>query len=350
MATKHISKRELLRNPKYADIKETYLRARSSFDGSDEEFDNFFTREYWDRRKKRRTKRKEYKSQGMSRKEARQTARREARQEVPRVPLKEALSRGFNVFKKVSLAVPRASARFLISVNFRGNAQKLWFAWQKGGKLKDRIEDKWVKLGGNPDKFLKSIKNGKDRRPIICGFNCKQQLAQVVKEDPNYIATEVAKIEDNATNDFSYDGGLSVATQVAIGGTIVSSIMSVVGGISNSKRQKEALAEQERVNNAQIQMATDQQKFENEQTMRMIEQQTSPVSQIQADPNLSPAEKQQAINELNKAQEIADDPTGLKTSGFGTIAMYVVGGLFAMVLLTRLAGGGKRKNKAPMGA
>ena len=350
MATKYITKKELFRNPKYAEIKETYLRAKSNFEGTDEEFDNFFTKEYWKRRKKRRAKRKEYKSQGMSRKEARQRARREARKEVPRVPLREALNRGFNVFKKVSLAVPRASARFLIAVNYRGNAQKLWFAWQQGGKLKDKVEDKWVSLGGNPDKLLKSIKNGKDRRPIICGFKCKQELAQAVKEDPNYIETEVAKIEDNATNEFSYDGGLSVATQVAIGGTIVGAIMNVVGGIQNGKAQKEMLAEQERVNNIQIQMASDQQKFENEQTMRMIEQQTSPISQIQADPNLTPAQKQQAINEINKAQAIADDPTGLKTSGIGTIAMYVFGGILAMVILTRIAGGGKKRNKAPMGA
>ena len=201
-----------------------------------------------------------------------------------------------------------------------------------------------------PDKLLKSIKNGKDKRPIICGFNCKRDLANTIKEDPNYIATEVAKIEDNVTNEFSYDGGLSVATQVAIGGTIVGSIMSVVGNIQNNKRQKEALAEQERVNNVQIQMASDQQKFENEQTMRLVQQQTSPISQIQADPNLTPAEKQQAISEINKAQAIADDPTGLKTSGIGTIAMYVFGGIFAMVLLTRLAGGGRTRNKAPMGA
>ena len=62
-------------------------------------------------------------------------------------------------------------------------------------------------------------------------------------------------------------------------------------------------------------------------------------------------EKQQAINEVNKAQEISENPTlaGLKGSGFTTIATYVVGGLLAMVVLSRIAGGGKR-NKAPMGA
>jgi len=350
MATKYINKRELFSNPKYAELKETYLRAKSNFDGSDDEFDNFFTREFYERRRKRRAKRREYKSQGMSRRDARRKAREEARKEVPRVPLREALNRGFNVFKKVSFAVPRASARFLISVNYRGFAQRLWFGWQQGGKTKDKIEDKWIKLGGNPDKLLKSIKNGKDKRPIICGFNCKQNLAQNVKQDPNYVSTEVAKLEDNATNDFSYDGGLSLPVQVAIGGTIVTSIMSVVGGIQNNKRQKEALAEQERINNIQIQMASDQQKFENEQTLRMIEQQTSPISQIQADPNLTPAQKQQAINELNKSQAIANDPTGLKTSGIGTIAMYVFGGILAMVLLVRISGGGKKRNKAPMGA
>lgn len=348
MATKHISKRELFTNPKYADLKDTYLRTRSSFDGSDDEFDNFFTREYWDRRKKRRAKRKELKSQGVSRKEARQTARREARKEVPRVPLKEALNRGFLIFKKVNLALPRACAIALIRLNFRGNAQKLAFGIQRGKKKK--LEDKWIKLGGNPDKFLLAINKGKNKRPLICGFSCKQELANLTPQEKEGV---VAGIEAQATNEFSnaVTGGIGeTATLVAIGGTIVSSVMAVVGGISNSKAQKQALEEQERVNNAQINMATDQQKFENEQTMRMIEQQTSPVNQIQADPNLTPAEKQQAINEVTKAQEISDDPTGLKTSGFGTIAMYVVGGLFAMVLLTRLAGGGKRKNKAPMGA
>ena len=343
-----ISKKELFSNPKYAEIREAYIRGKASYEGTDEEFDNFFTREYWSRRKKRRAKRKEYKSQGLSRGQARVKARLEAREEVPRVPLREALNRGFNVFKKVSLVLPRASAIALIRLNYRGNAQKLAFGLQKGKK--DKIEDKWIKLGGNPDKLLKAINIGKNKRPIICGFNCKQELAKLSPDEKQNV---IANIEASATNEFSnaVTGGVGeTATLVAIGGTIVSAVMSVVGGISNSKAQKEMLAEQERVNNVQIQMASDQQKFENEQTMRMIEQQTSPISEIQANPNLTPAQKQQAINEINKSQAIADDPTGLKTSGFGTIAIYVVGGILAMVLLTRLAGGGKKRNKAPMGA
>ena len=72
----------------------------------------------------------------MSRREARRKAREEAREEVPRVPLKEALNRSFNVFKKVSLAVPRASARFLIAVNYRGNAQKIVVCLAKRGQIK----------------------------------------------------------------------------------------------------------------------------------------------------------------------------------------------------------------------
>ena len=343
-----ISKKELFSNPKYAEIREAYIRGKASYEGTDEEFDNFFTKEYYERRRKRRAKRREYKSQGMSRREARRKAREEAREEVPRVPLKEALNRGFNVFKKVSLVVPRASAIALIRLNYRGNAQKLAFGIQRGKK--DKIEDKWIKLGGNPDKLLKAINIGKNKRPIICGFNCKQDLAKLSPEEKQNV---IANIEASATNEFSnaVTGGVGeTATLVAIGGTIVSAVMSVVGGISNSKAQKEMLAEQERVNNVQIEMASDQQKFENEQTMRLVQQQTSPISEIQANPNLTPAQKQQAINEINKSQAIAEDPTGLKTSGFGTIAMYVVGGILAMVLLVRISGGGKNRNKAPMGA
>ena len=351
MATKVISKKELYTNPKYRKYIKKYKQAKklANFDGRYEfdgdEYDNFFTKDYWKRRKERRALRKKYKSEGMSRGQARVKARLEAREKVPRVPVKEALKRGFNTFKKVTLALPRSAGLGLIALNYRGVATRLWFGWSTDRKQK--IEDKWISLGGNPDKLFNAIKSGKDRKAILCGANCKQALVGIKQSDIDEIK---GKLEDNINDNFSYPSGLEeTATLVAIGGTIVGAIQGTISGIQNNKRNKEALAEEKRVNDEMLKMQTQQQTFEQEQALKMIAQQTDPIAEIQANPDLTPDQKAQAIAEINMAL----DPEG---EGFGQtkpINPLMIGGLFigvifAMGFISKMRN--RNRNTAPVGA
>jgi hypothetical protein len=345
MATKVISTKELYKNPKYAKHIRAYEKAqrkKESFNGvQDDDYDNFFTREYWDRRKKRRTLRKQYKSEGMNRREARQKARREAREEVPRVPLKEAVKRGWNTFKKVQLAIPRNAGLTLIALNYRGVAQKLGFGYQKP-EYKKKIEDKWITLGGNPDKLAQAVVSGQKKNPIICGVKCKKALVDYKIEEKKSFTGGVKDF------DYSYPSGLEeVGILVGIGGTIVGSITGVVSTIKNDNRQKEMLEEQERVNSEMLKQQSDQQTFEQEAYMRQEKANNDPIKEIQADPELSPQEKAQAIAVINEALDPDNMGVFGQTEKFNPLmALGIVAGIILVVgVAKRLSG-----NNAPVGA
>ena len=351
---KHIMDRHSRHDKKFADKYGLSFDGEvesSAYIGSDDDYENFLTKDYWQRRKKRRAKRKEYKAQGMSRGQARVKARLEAREEVPRVPLKEAVKRGWNTLKKVALVVPRQSARGLVALNYRGMAQKMAVAT---GNKRTQIEDKWISLGGNPDKLFQSVNTGKNKRAILCGFNCKQKLVNAVKGSAFTGADGEASQSEAVANwlqeyitdklDYSYAEPVSTGTAglVATATPVISALAPILGTIAMSSSNKKALDEQKRVNDEQLRMATENQKFEQEQIMNQVAMQSDPIAQINADPNLSPYEKAQAIAELN----ISFDPEG---DGFGqkkpvnplVIGGLLIGGLFFMGMLAKLR---KRRN------
>jgi hypothetical protein len=340
MATTKIYRSELMNNPKFAKEKRAYLEQKYDFDGgftlnktfnfSDDEYDNFLTKEYWKRRKVRRTIRKDLKSEGLSNKDARKQARAEAREEVPRIKLKEAIKRGFNVFKKVTLILPRLSALSLIALNYRGIAEKLSFGY-KDSTFAQKIDDKWTSLGGNPDKLRGASERGKDKKPFFCGAKCKAKIVGITSSE---VSSVKKNLEDGSS--FSNLGGVDdavIAVWVGIGASVVGAMTGVVATIKNSKATQQALAEEKRVNSEMLALQTEAQTFEQDQTM------TSPEAEIYANPDLTPVEKANAVKSIREAL----DPEG---DGFGgkinkpisplIIGALVVGGLFAMGVLSKL--------------
>jgi hypothetical protein len=337
MATRYIKRSDLTDDPTSREYVNTFERkAYSGLDG-DEQYDEFFTREYWDRRKKRRKLRKEYKSQGISRKEARRRARLEAREEVPRVPLKTALKRSWTTFKKLTLLVPRNAYLGLVKLNYRGNANKIKNAQQTNTKLWKAIEDKWVQLGGNPDNLKNSMNIGWKKNPILCGVDCKNRVSQLT-------TTEIAQAKAELETDPKFSNAIDPLTQagimVGMAGTIIMTLDGVLTNAKMSKVQQGSLDEQIRVNDEALKMQSDQQNFENAQALKYIAQQTSPIAEIQEDPNLTPLEKAEAQAVINQAFDPIGEGYGQTKKTNPLMYVAVLGGIF---LLMAMAGKMKRR-------
>jgi len=75
----------------------------------------------------------------------------------------------FRGFKKVGLAVPRNAYLSLVALNVFGTATKIAQAIQSPDG-RQKLADKWYKLGGNPDKLMNAVQSGA-RKKRIMGLN-----------------------------------------------------------------------------------------------------------------------------------------------------------------------------------
>ena len=122
------------------------------------------------------------------------------------------------------------------------------------------------------------------------------------------------------------------------------SITGVVATIKNDNRQKEMLAEQERVNNEMLKQQSDQQTFEQEAYMRQEKANSDPIQEIQANEDLSPQEKAEAIAVINQALDPDNMGVFGQTEKFNPLmALGIVAGIIlVMGVASRLRG-----NNAP---
>lgn len=135
---------------------------------------------------KRQAKRAARKDKRADKKEARQEkradkkeARKEKRQNKP------------SVVKKVAFAPARAPFLALVSFNFRNLAKKLAALQSKNPK---KLKEFWLKVGGNPDKLLKSVNTGKSKKPLAGGgkMNGANQVVYTAIGDQQYIGLDPA--------------------------------------------------------------------------------------------------------------------------------------------------------------
>jgi len=282
------------------------------FDFVDDEFDNFLTKKARDRAKRRRELRREGRAEGKSRKEARQDARRQAIEEIPPAKIFQNVGRAIKVG---ALAVPRSAFLVIVRVNWRGMAYKLARAFTdpKYAKEKQKVKDKWNKLGGQWDKLVKNVNIGKVKKPFICGKRCKKAL---LEQD-----LKKGFVNFDADIDFSNAEPVSAtATSVYItmGAKIAGAVGSLVTAVAVPINQAKEIKSAEETERRELETLSQIEKDKIALEEKKLELASDPVVLIQNNPNLTPAQKREAIRQTEDA---------LGTSNKKIIKYAIMGGL-----------------------
>ena len=285
----------------------------------DEEFDNFLTKKARERAKRRRELRKEGRDEGKSRKDARRDARRQAVEEIPPSEIFQKIGRGIKVG---ALALPRASYLSLVRINYRGQAWKLAEVMTNPNNRNKlaKVKDKWNKLGGQWDKLVKNVNIGKSKKPFFCGKKCKLKLAE-----GNY---KKSFVNFNADSDF-YNAepvsSIATATWVSIGSAVLGAMTSTIGIVATSKDKKRELETQEAIAKKELATLSQAEKDKIALAEKQLASANDPIKNILNNPNLSEAEKREAVKLTEEA---------LGTSNKRKIIKYaIMGGLVLVGLL-----------------
>lgn len=172
----------------------------------DDQYDNFLTK----KGKERRDLRKDLRGSGLSRKDA----RKQAKSQIP-----------------TDKPARKGAYLLLVKLNFRGFAWKLnAIITGSNQKLIADLKDKWRKWG-NWDELVEAVNVGKEKQPHVCGAKCRSAILDTQKN--NFAVTaSVATIISGA---------------LALAGTIISSLSSIVkqAQIGNQQENAIKLAEKE---------------------------------------------------------------------------------------------------------
>ena len=165
---------------------------------------------------------------------------------------------GGNIFKRgakvVALRPARGAFLGLLSINYRGMASRLNRAKINEPNIYEDALNKFSRLGGDKSSFEKSVRNGKDKKPLVCGDKCKDKI--------NFSGEYFYNVEPVTT----------AVAGIGVGGTIALAmpiIVPILGIIKNSiANRQERLADEEEQENAkelydkEIKLAEEQNKIE----------------------------------------------------------------------------------------
>ena len=283
------------------------------FDFVDDDFDNFLTKKSRERGRRRRELRKEGRDEGKSRKDARKDARRQAVEEIPPAKIFQNVGRAIKVG---ALALPRSAFLVMCRINWRGISYKLAKAFTdpKYANEKKKVKDKWNRLGGKWEKLIQNVNIGKVKKPFFCGKKCKKELL-----DKDF---KRGFINFNSDIDFynvaepvsATATGVYVSMGLKIAGAIGSLISAIAIPITKSKEIKSA----EKQAQNELDTLSKIEKDKIALAEKQLELATDPVTLIQNNPNLTPAQKRQAIRQTEEA---------LGTSNKKIIKYAIMGGL-----------------------
>tara|TARA_R110002153_G_scaffold240474_8_gene395124 strand:+ start:5519 stop:6871 length:1353 start_codon:yes stop_codon:yes gene_type:complete len=264
-----------------------------------------------------------------------------------------------NFVKKGALFIPRQSARALLAVNLRGHATKLAHAkklYDKKGatksdkKWKEKIDKKWKSLGGKNSSLWSAIRSGAKKKPLFCGAKCKRKLAKATGKKSGFLNANGQvidygkwQLDPNRLKSLLKDSlgqsnaePISTATLLATGGTVVASVIGLVGGMKQSKSaekmQKDALEVQKASDDKQYELMAKEQDITKEEAKRQLDlvqkqvtDELDPVNQILNNPNLTQKQKTEAVKQV---QEVLAVKEGQKKS---KILLYAGIGLVALL-------------------
>ena len=280
---------------------------------TDNDFENFLTKKMRDRAKKRKDLRKS----GVSRKDA----RKQAKDLIPPDTLKDALKKiSINNIKKdfgklgrgvavVSALVPRQAFIGLVAINYRGIASKLEaIIYGKDENLKNKLKDKWYKIGGDYAKLVGAVNRGRNKKPFFCGAKCKSQASKYSNAEPTTTTTAL----------------------ITTGGAIIGYLASVLNQAKISKTKEKEIQALKDIAEKETDQRTEAEKLRAENERKAIESQTDPRNLILNNANLTKEEKQIALKQYDETFGKERRAKLIKYSVIGAIAL---GGIF---LLTRV--------------
>jgi hypothetical protein len=322
---------------------------REVYDGfsDDDDFNAFITKK--SRQRKKETKK--LRDEGLSKKEARE----EAKEIVPVSKVGKAFGKVFKgigkAVVKVTLGIPRGSYLLLMRLNYRGIADKNAMAMENPqyADAWKKVKAKWEKLGGKVDRLEKAIKEGKNKKPLMCGKKCKSKLANKVGSsftgaDGSFsyhlnrekLNSELIKMYSESRDEESFENveptTTSVAVAVSSATAIIGTMAGILSGVKANKNQEKALkdaqAEEERSNKEWEAMATQKQKEELRLAEEQIKAQTNPKNAIMNNPDLTTEEKKEALQVLDES--LANEDTSktkkwLTYAGIGLVILLGIG-------------------------
>jgi len=137
---------------------------------------------------------------------------------------------GGNIFvrgaKVQTLRAPRSSFLGLLSLNYRGMASRISRAKLNEPEKYKEVVSKFQKLGGDKSTFEKSLSNGKDKKPLVCGSKCKDKI----------------NFSGGYYNSFT---GAEIAGAIAIATPIIVPIIAIVDKMVATNSEKRAQAEED---------------------------------------------------------------------------------------------------------
>ena len=244
----------------------------------------------------------------------------------------KAVGRGVVV---ATMSIPRASARTLISLNFRGVATRMA---ESGGDKNKKLSDLWYKLGGNPSKLWQSMRTGQNKKPKLCGAKCKEKMGK-----SNFAGMTAEELYKNARTDIEYSNLADpvLASIITTGGVVIGKIATTINQNIQNKVIREQLAQEEKLYNKELEQRADElnvQKDTLEKQFELAEQNAinnaDPIKLIQNNPNLSPEEKAEAIKQ---AQDVLGSETTSKIKKYAIYGGLGLLGLLATVFIIKKA-------------
>ena len=305
------------------------LNAMDSFDGFDfvdDDFDNFLTKKARERNKRKKELRKE----GLSGKDA----RNQAREEIPRDKLKDVaknISGGVGRAVVVgAMSIPRASYLSLVAINFRGLAYKLSaiidLKYGNTEALRNKLKDKWYKLGGKWDSLVKATNNGKNKKPSICGKKCKKKLAEQ--------GLKRGFVNFNQELDFdtyNYPTGVEevgLGIWIGLGTAVLGALGTITSTAITSSTEKKAIAQADKQAELEAKTISQSDQLAYDLEMKRLKSQADPRTSILNNTELSEAEKREALKTLDEAEGTDTKKKLIKYGLFGALA---IGGVFLLI-------------------
>jgi hypothetical protein len=343
--SKFVDKRAIKKPSKYRDsINGTWNReVFDGFSDIDEDFDDFLTKKSRERKKKV----KELKGEGLSKKDA----RAKGKELIPKDKAGKLIG---NFFKgvgkfivKTTLAIPRGAFLLLLSLNYRGIADKNVEA-KSNPIYKDKwnkVKEKWKKMGGELQLLEKAIAKGGGKKPLMCSKKCKAKLATQVgskftgadgsvsyKLDKSKLNEMLVKMYSESIDEDTYANieptTTAIAVAVSTGGTLVGIMAGILGDVKNRKNEKIALEraekEEERSNKEWEAQASAKDKEELRLAEKQIESQTNPKNAIMNNPDLTNEQKKEALEVLNETLAVEETTKSKKWIlyvGMGVVAL-----------------------------
>jgi len=213
--------------------------------------------------------------------------------------------KGFFAGKRVALSPSRSAFLGLIKLNYRGLATRMGAFLDRDLKNWKKLEKKYCKLGGGADSLRKSVNQGKNKKPLLCGAKCKAKLPA------NFSGYSI----DGLDFDYNYPTG---AEETAAAAATASPVLSAIGA-----------------------------------TLTAISAITSPASDIandiksvvekdeeKDDQSLTPEERREAEQNFENASNAVEDAAE-QTAGFGEGAnklLLPLGALVVAVVLLKSFG------------